>query len=160
NPKSKHGRGIFGRKCTSEYKLRVITKKQRELGKVPRARKGKARPVSVIAYVGISWDEIERMKPSTEEWCEVQWPLIDLRMTRDDCKAWMKARGYPEPPRSACVFCPFHSDEEWARLKAYEPREFERAVRFDKELRRLAAMQTGTAASPGDLYLHQSLRPL
>ena len=159
-PNSKHGRGLLGRKCTAEYKVRALKKKQRQLAKVPRARKGVTRPVSVITYLGISWDEVERMKASQDDWNECRWPLIDLKMTRQDCKSWMHVMGYPEPPRSACTFCPSHSDQEWARLKFREPEEFAKAVDFDVRLRNLAEQSTGTAKLAGPVYLHSSLKPL
>lgn len=160
NPKSKSGRGLLGRKCTAEYKVRALKKKQRELAKVPRARKGKERPVSVVTYLGISYDEVERMKQSTDDWNRIEWPLIDRKITRLDCLKWMQDHGYPLPPRSACYFCPFHSDNEWLRLKNEQPAEFAKAVDFDRELRRLARQQTGTAKLAGDVYLHSSLKPL
>ena len=150
------GRGLLGRKCTAEFKVRALLAKQKKLSKVPR----KCTTVMCTTYIGISYDEVHRMKKSTEVWCENQWPLIDLKMTRQDCKDWMAMMGFPEPPRSACYFCPFHSDQEWGRLQKHEPKEFAKAVEFDKELRRLAAQATGTAKLSGDIYLHSSLKPL
>lgn len=50
--------------------------------------------------------------------------------TRQECES----HGYPEPPRSACVFCPFHSNAEWRRLRDREPVQFERAVRSQKAI--------------------------
>ena len=29
----------------------------------------------------------------------------------------MKKHEYPRPPRSACAFCPYHSNEEWRIIK-------------------------------------------
>ena len=76
-------------------------------------------------------------------------------MTRADCVAWMKAHDYPEPPRSACRFCPFHSDIEWSRLKNEEPSEFASAALFEQRLQ-AAAM----GVLDGVPYLHSSLKPL
>jgi hypothetical protein len=70
----------------------------------------------------------------------------------------MKAKGFPTPPRSACVFCPYQSDEEWLRLKTEEPDQFARAVRFEREYQRLK-MQT--VSQKGFIpYLHAARRPL
>lgn len=160
NPETRSGRGLLGRKCTAEYKVRRLKIAQRKLAKVPNARKGVARAVSVITYVGISWDEVHRMKASEDDWNEIRWPLVDRKMTRDDCKDWMFVMGYPEPPRSACYFCPFHSDGEWLRLKHHEPAEFQKAVEFDAKLRNLAQQATGSAKLAGDVFLHSSLKPL
>lgn len=149
-------KALLGRKCTAEYKVRALTRKQRELAKVPRGCK----TVMCQIAIGISYDEAHRMKPNSEAWAENYWPLVDLKMSREDCLDWMAKHGYPRPPRSACVFCPFHSDEEWVRLRDEAPNEFLKAVQIDNELRELARQQTGTARSPGDVFLHSSLRPL
>lgn len=149
------GRGLLGRKCTAEYKVRALLKKQRQLSKARGLKH-----VVCTTYIGISYDEVHRMKKSSEPWCENQWPLIDLKYTREDCKEWMKTMGFPEPPRSACYFCPFHSDQEWGRLQREEPEEFARAVVADRELRKLGAQATGSAKLSGDIYLHSSLKPL
>lgn len=152
----KGGKGLLGRICTADYKVKALLKKQKQLGKVPRACK----TVMVRTAIGISLDEYQRMKPSREKWCENYWPLIDLKMTRQDCIDWMHAHAFPQPPRSACVFCPFHSDEEWMRLRDQEPEEFARAVAFDENLRTAARQCTGTAKLGGDVFLHTTMVPL
>ena len=152
----KGGKGLLGRKCTADYKVAVLLKKQKELANVPRGCK----TIKCKTAIGISLDEYQRMKPSKEPWVENYWPLIDLKITRQGCLDWMNKNGYPIPPRSACVFCPFHSDEEWKRLRDKEPDEFARAVKFDKDLREIARLQTGTAKLGGDIFLHTSMQPL
>lgn len=149
-------KALMGRKCTAEYKVRAILKQQRKLAQVPRGCK----EVVCESLIGISLDEAHRMKPSREMWARNTWPLIDMGMTRDDCKAWMAKMGYPEPPRSACVFCPFHSDEEWMRLRDQEPEEFKWAVKIDDMLRSQAKRCTGTALLDGEVFLHSTLKPL
>lgn len=160
--KQNGSRGLMGRRCTAEFKSRELEKKQRQLAKAAHGRLPWTQ-LRVVTYIGISTDEPDRMKPAPPEklWNEIQWPLIQqANMSRNDCIAWMLKRGYPRPPRSACKFCPFHSDEEWSRLKHEEPKEFAAAVEFDKKLRYVAAQQTGTAAIEGAVYLHSSLKPL
>lgn len=114
----------------------------------------------VEQWIGISRDEIERMKPSREPWSRSAWPLVEKGITRKDCLAWMKAHGFPEPPRSACRFCPFHSDEEWVRQRENEPEEFALSVQFERELNASLAQATGTARLAGAAYLHESMKPL
>jgi hypothetical protein len=147
-------RGMLGRKCTLDFKITPITRKLRELAGIKRAPKDKSL-VLVDQSLGISIDEYMRAKPSRESWIKHSFPLIDLGMTRADCIAWMAAKGYPEPPRSACRFCPFHSDAEWARLKIEEPEDFARAADFEKKLQTAAK-----GVLDGVPYLHSSLKPL
>jgi hypothetical protein len=139
--------GLAMRQCTQDFKLKPIFKKMREL-------RGKKH---VIQWIGISTDEIYRMKPSREKWLTNSWPLIEHRMSRRDCLNWMKRNGYEEPPRSACSFCPYHSDKEWARLKRQEPEAFSQAVEY--EIRLQAAVKKGSGFH-GNLFLHRSGKPI
>lgn len=71
----------------------------------------------------------------------------------------MLKNGYPEPPRSSCVYCPFHSDAEWRRLKTQEPEAFLAAVEFDKSLRVTNANLENNSLRMIP-YLHRSRKPL
>ena len=145
--------GLLGRKCTRNYKVDMIIRKAREIGNIKRGQK----TIGVVQWIGISIDEAHRMKPSHVKWAENIWPLIDKNMTRKACLKWMQEHGYPEPPRSACVYCPFHSDAEWRRLRDNEPHEFERAVKFEKDLQTAATKQTALTGVP---YLTRRCVPL
>lgn len=111
----------------------------------------------VISWVGISLDEIGRVKESRDPWCRNRWPLIEARMHRNDCLNWMQKNGYPKPPRSACVYCPFHNDIEWRRLRDDEPQEFARAVQFERDLQTGKSNSENFKTTP---YLHRQLVPL
>ena len=146
-------KGIMGRGCTYDHKILQLLKKQRELGGIKRGQK----TVGVVSWIGISLDESVRMKSSREKWCANRWPLIEQNMTRHDCLRWMKSRGFPTPPRSSCVYCPFHSDNEWRRLQQEEPVEFSRAVQFEKDLQAVKRVSDNMNGVP---FLHASLKPL
>jgi hypothetical protein len=147
--------GLLGRKCTVDFKIQPIYAEVRKLLGIRRAKKGQQ--VLAKMAIGISLDEVHRMKPGQFSYAESYWPLIDLRMTRDDCFTWMKAKDYPMPPRSSCVFCPFHSDAEWVRLKTEEPEDFARAVEFEKRMHAAYAAQEALHGTP---YLHTTCVPL
>ena len=142
-------KGHMQRACTYDYKVMELIKAQRKIGNIKRGQKS----LGVISWIGISLDEVHRMKPSKIPWVQHEWPLIDMRMTRHDCLMWMKSNGYPAPPRSACVYCPYHSDKEWARLKSEEPEEFQRAVQFELDLQSSKAKTDNMRGVP---YLHNS----
>lgn len=143
---------LINRSCTRDYKLRPVQSKIREL----LGLKGKHAPKYPLAscWIGISTDEASRMKPSRLGWIEHRWPLIEMRMSRSDCLQWMKDKGYPQPPKSSCVFCPFHSDKHWRSLTADEARQ---AVEIDERLR---AHPADEYRQRGTLFLHRSGRPL
>lgn len=138
-------KGILMRHCTSDFKINPIQKQVKKLY-------GKE---NVNMLLGISIDEAIRMKPSRVKNIVNQYPLIDKGMTRNDCLRWMESNQYPKPPRSACVFCPYHSNHEWHRLKTEYPNEFQKAVEFEKQMQ---------FNSDGILqtipFLHPSLKPL
>lgn len=138
------GRGM--RHCTADFK---ITPLQRFANSIRGGGK-------VEMWLGISTDEAARMTESKKDWAEHRYPLIESGMSRRDCLAWMEQNGFPKPPRSACVYCPFHSDAEWLRLKREEPEEFAKAVAFEKKYQR-AAKETGLTGVP---YFHNSRKPL
>jgi len=141
------------RGCTRDFKLQPLQKAQRILGGIKRGQK----TVGVISWVGISLDEASRMKDSRVPWAKNRYPLIEQRITRQDCLRWMEAHRYPRPPRSACVYCPFKNDVEWRRLKLEEPKEFRRAVRFEKALQETKAQSSNFRTTP---FLHRSLKPI
>lgn len=145
--------GPIGRSCTVDFKITPVMKKAREIGQIKRGQK----TVGVTQWIGISLDEVHRMKPSREAWAEAVWPLVDMRMRRHDCLIWMERNGYPKPPRSSCVFCPYHSNHEWRRLRDEEPEEFQRAVEFE---RKMQAACVGQKSLRGVPFLHRSLVPL
>lgn len=145
--------GLLGRSCTADYKIAPILKNLRRLCGIKRGEK----QVQITQFIGISYDEIQRMKPSRDKWTQHRWPLVELEMRRHDCIAWLKQRGFPEPPRSACSYCPFHSNKEWRRLKEHEPEAFTEAVRVEKELQRTKAEIDNMRSVP---WLHRSCVPL
>lgn len=149
-------RALMGRRCTTDYKVRVLTQMQRRLAKIPRGCKD----VMVEVTIGISLDEFMRVKPNKEAWAVNAHPLVDEGITRTDCEQWLWRHYERRAPKSACRECPFHGDDYWARMKAIHPQEFAIAVKFDHDLRMQARQQTGSAKLAGDVFLHSSLQPL
>ena len=144
-------RAMGRRQCTAEYKIGPLVKKQRELvGLVPRQR---AKGVLCETYIGISTDEALRMKPSQEAWKVQRWPLIEKGMARHDCLRWMEKKGYPLPPKSSCIGCPYHHDNEWRAIKA-DPEAWADAVMLDKIIRKPVR---GMRAQQ---FMHRSCVPL
>lgn len=159
--------GMIRRQCTGTYKIEVIERYIREA--VFGLRRGQRWPLepAVRQWLGISRDEKQRMKISHRP-AVVNWhPLIEAKeiqrvrpgrmfadgFDRADCLAWIKAHGYPEPARSACIGCPFRRNEEWRRLTADE---FADACEVDVMIR----MEGRVAALIGEPYLHRELVPL
>lgn len=139
--------GNYRRQCTDKHKLGPLTKA------ADRLRNGE----DATVWIGISWDEIQRMRESSRKGITHRWPLLEMRMRRHQCIEWMDANGYPKPPRSACSYCPYHSNAEWRRLKAEEPQAWLDALDYEKRLQETAAKVPRLDGVP---YLHPSRVPL
>jgi len=145
--------GMLRRQCTNEFKIQPIRRKVRELMGLQKGERG-GKEVKVIQWIGISTDEAQRMKPSGDAYIQHIWPLIEKNMSRNDCLQWMQKHSYPQPQKSSCYFCPYHSSETWRELKEDYPYEFARAVNMDRLIR------GGVRGTTQKLYLHQSMQPL
>ena len=146
--------GALGRQCTSNFKIKPIYD---YLKKNYNIKRGEKNP-QITQWLGISWDEVQRMKPSRVKWLVHDFPLIDLRMRRHNCEQWMSDNGFEVPPRSACAYCPFHSDAEWREVKINAPEDFAQAVQFDKDIRQ--KFKETDSKIKMEVYLHRSCKPL
>jgi hypothetical protein len=142
--------GMLMRKCTSNYKIRPIRTKVRAL------YEENGRP-HINQWIGISTDEASRMKPSDVKYITHRFPLVEEDMSRGHCLEWMKNKGYPKPEKSACIYCPFQSDDQWAKRSTTEMAEISR---FEKTWQKLHNEDTQQNRMRGTVYLHRSLKPI
>jgi hypothetical protein len=157
--------GRTQRQCTKEYKIEVIERAIRRevIGLKPRQRIPK--DVTIVQYYGISWDERGRATRIYErslerQWLKVSFPLFDIiqpPMTRWQCSEYLATRVPHEVVKSACVFCPFRSDDEWRKIKA-NPKDWKRAVSVDQAIR--DPKNAFNRKVDEGLYLHRSAQPL
>lgn len=141
------------RSCTADFKIKPILKELRSRCGIKRGQKG----ATVTSLIGISYDEQQRMKDSRDAWVVNRWPLVEMKMRRYDCLEWMRRNGFPEPPRSSCVYCPFHRNAEWRRLQTEEPEDFARAVKFERDLQAAKKNSENFHSTP---FLHKDCKPL
>lgn len=145
-------RGQLMRKCTRDYKVRVIRRALRWWLGLGRREKP---AVHIEQWIGISTDETHRMKASDVSWITHRWPLaFDLRWSRARCEAWHVDNGLPVPPRSACTFCPMHSNAAWRQLRDESPEEWAEVVEFEQ------SVKCGLSGTNQGLALHESLKPI
>lgn len=144
-------KGMGRRQCTAEYKLKPLRRKQRELAGL--APKQRSKGVVVETLIGISTDEALRMKPSRDRWARNAWPLIEQGISRQECLRWFERKGYPLPPKSSCIGCPFHSDHEWRAVRA-DPQSWADALEIDAAIR-----NPGRGMRP-EQFMHRSCVPL
>lgn len=155
-------KGLLMRQCTSDYKIKPVVKKIRNLLNVA-YKKRVPKSTKVELLMGISNDEIYRVKLNRLPYIENQYPLIDLKFTRQTCLNWLKQNNYPLAPRSACTFCPYHSNEEWLRIKNGNKEEWEEIVKIDTAIRnqyRFKKNNAGSGKLKDELYLHRDCKPI
>ena len=134
--------GTLRRQCTGRWKIAPMRRMIQKL------RNGEP----VEQWLGISLDEVQRMKPSDVKYITNRYPLIERKMSRWDCKLYLERNGIEIPPRSACVFCPFHSRAEWRDIRDNAPEDWDKAVKIDHAIRK--------ARPPYDLFVNVQRKPL
>lgn len=117
----------LSRTCTADYKIRPIAKWLK--------RRGATAANPAMSGLGISVDEFQRMRTDSGiAWQRLEYPLIDLRLTRDDCKRIVAEAGLPPAPKSSCWFCPFHRRKTWQEMHDRQPELFTQAVEIERYL--------------------------
>lgn len=154
--------GMLRRQCSREYKTEVVGRciRREVLGLAP--RRSLPRNIIVEQLFGISLDEVgrsARVKQRVEQvrGYRARFPLIEMKLTRADCQEFNRKIVPHEVPRSACVFCPFHTNMEWSAIKARDAAGWSRSVEIDEGLRS-GVVVNRKLNQP--LFLHGSCKPL
>lgn len=127
--------------CSHKWKKEPVLRYLREQGYGPK------RPV--VEWLGMSLDEIQRMRVSELKWIQFDYPLVfSERLRRHECAAMIESAGLPVPPKSACWMCPNMNNAEWLEVKEKSPDDFWRAVEMDATIR--------ANDQRGGLWLHGS----
>lgn len=94
--------GQMPQRCTGKYKIRAVRQELRRRG-----------ATSARVALGLTMDEIHRMKPSDVRWCQNWWPLIDMRMYRAMVQSELQRRGIPYLVSTQCDMCPHKNAWRW-----------------------------------------------
>ena len=133
--------------CSTEWKTRVVRRYKRSLGFGPKN--------PVRTWLGMSRDELGRVKDSDVEWDSNWFPLlfgVAPALSRAECVTLIKEYGLPDPPKSSCWMCPWRRNAQWRRLKEHYPDDWAKAVALDEEIRAKDKFNA--------VYLHDSRVPL
>lgn len=148
------------RGCTSHYKIELLDQNAKKYWNVRRKRgvKGGYLEEPVQQWLGISYDEMQRMKISQVQWRNFFYPLIEMRWTRSHCLEYLQGLGV-RSVRSSCVYCPFHNPKEWGHIKN-DKHAWEVVLKVDqaleigfKEHKRVGGLKTRP-------YLHKKRIPI
>ncbi len=136
--------GLGRRQCTQNWKVDAIRSvlKERGIG-------------NVVIQLGISYDEIHRMKDSPRKSITHRFPLVDMRITRADCRQIIRDEGIREPVKSRCQFCPLQRQEAWRVRAASDPDGFEKCAQLED-----AVIEREHSKGNAPAYLSSTGRPL
>jgi len=96
--------------CTMDFKVKPINRFLRKLG----AKKRKP----IIEDIGFSSDESHRVNFNKKNPLYVQneYPLLDDKLTRNDCHKIIAEKGWPQPAASGCDFCMFQKRSKLRKM--------------------------------------------
>jgi len=130
--------------CSIEWKARVIQRYLRSLGYGP------DKPVTT--WIGISRDEMDRIRVSTLQWQELYYPLLfSVPLRREECVYTVMQHGLPRPPKSSCWSCPHRRNSQWRHQRDNFPEDHAKAIALDERLR-----AQDIANGNSGVYLHSS----
>jgi len=127
--------GKLTQKCTRFYKiepmdraLRVFIEERCGISRVTRRL-----PAGCVEkWIGFGWDEIQRIKPSTQKYIRFRYPLIEHNT---DVKAFFDEIRQPMPPRSVCNACFSNGLDHYRDMYENRPDDWTQAVAVDDAVR-------------------------
>lgn len=127
--------------CSGKWKQDIAERWLRSIG-----------VVTCRNWIGISVDEIRRVRKQHRDWLELWYPLIFAApMRRHECVSLIRSTGWMgHIPHSACYMCPNMGESEWIDLKMNWPEDFAAACAVEAEVR---------AVDP-HFFCHRSCVPL
>jgi hypothetical protein len=131
--------GKFQTFCSNEWKARVVDRYAIQvLGAPSRTH---------VDWIGFSLEEKRRVKSHDGR----RYPLLELMLTRSDCKRIIVDAGLPLPSKSRCWMCPHQRNEEWREVRE-RPELWQQAIALEQEIH--------DADERGGVWLHGSRVPL
>lgn len=122
------GNSMFPRQCTTNWKVREIRRW------LQAHRNGE----KVEQWLGITLDEVTRMKPSGVQYISNEYPfieMIDRPWTRGMVMCWLQDNDLEIPVKSSCVFCPYHDRATWRKIKLSSNGDWRKALEVDEAIR-------------------------
>lgn len=133
---------VMNRQCTKHFKILPVNKYVKSQTKD-----------DVYMYLGISTDEIERVKPSQTKRIIHKFPLIESRKSRNDCLLYLQKQGL-NILKSRCYYCGYSSNKNWHEIKTLYPELWGNAISLDEHIR------NANSNIQGQGFLHKSMTPL
>lgn len=114
--KTRHFPSWSYRWCTRDFKVRPIRYYLKKNCSV----------LPAISVMGISCDEVGRMRTDHPPEFTYEYPLVEKGMSRPDCENFIRSNGLPVPPKSGCHFCPYLNKKQLRLIHDKHPDLWER----------------------------------
>lgn len=108
---------IHRRQCCAKFKKQPIDKYVKQ-------------PCDVM--LGYDFNERKRRHTKNRKQIVFTFPLIERKITRDQCIKIIKDHGLPIPINSSCYFYPFKSKKQWKHLRDIHPELFKKAMKLEQ----------------------------
>lgn len=122
------GEGQLRRSCTSRLKIQPIR----------RWLQANRKKQQVEQWIGITLDEVTRMRQSDVKYSINTYPFIEMLdrpWTRTMVMRWLQDNGLEIPVKSSCIFCPYHDRATWREIQRSGNGDWEKAVAVDEAIR-------------------------
>jgi hypothetical protein len=120
--------GQLRRSCTQRWKVAPIRRW------LQANRNGER----VEQWIGITLDEVGRMKSSDVQYISNEYSFIEMLdrpWTRGMVMRWLQDNGLEIPVKSSCVICPFHDKATWREIKMSSNGDWHKALEADEVIR-------------------------
>lgn len=130
--------GRLRQSCTLAYKIipsdrmiRIILEEKFGISK-----KSKRIGNNIVEkWIGFTYSELERVKPSPKKYWYFAYPLIDMKWTNGDVLNFYKEHHLPIPPRSVCNACFANGLDTFKEMYHNRPNDWKQAVEVDESIR-------------------------
>jgi hypothetical protein len=156
--KADGSKGQAIQKCSREFKRAVLRRAKREwLRSLQLPRSCRVGRWLMTSWVGFAADEADRAQDATNDpdvlWERLDFPMIRLRLTKEDVRRQLIGWNGTAPEFSMCVACPHKTIDRWAKTS---PRDWKRAIRIDDAIRNLDEV----GLTQGEAFVSDKLIPL
>jgi len=134
-------KGRLRQSCTYHYKIqpmdKIIRKILEERFNISKRRKRIGENI-VEKWIGFTYSEIQRVKPSPRKYFYFKYPLIDMEMSNQDVLDFFEQYNLSIPPRSVCNACFANGLNTLKEMYHNRPNDWKQAIEIDESIRNMS----------------------
>lgn len=141
NPPFWTSSGQLSQGCTQFYKIAPMDREVRWILEKNYGISRKTKNLGdniVCKWIGFTYDEVVRVKPSPTKYAYFDYPLIDMGMKKKDVIAYLNDNDIPIPPRSVCNACFANGLMTFSEMWNNRLDDWQQAINVDESIRDLS----------------------